>query len=310
MKTAFLFPGQGAQSPGMGADLYDSFDSYRAAFDRCASGAGLDLKSACFQGEGMDGSDVIQPAIYAHSVALLRTLDAEGVQADVYAGLSLGEYAALCAAGVLEDAQGASLVHRRGALMDDAVPPGTGGMLSVIGFTMDQLETAIAHYPNVYVSNHLSETQMVLGGLTEDLAALKPELETAGAKMVTLLALKGPSHCPLLNDAALRFAKELDGETLGAPVKPVYSNALGTPYPKDADIRALLCTQLCRRVRWHDSMEHMLKSGVTRFVEVGPGNVLTKMLKRRVGRDVALYSVRDEASLTSFLSAYREEPDA
>ncbi len=310
MKTAFLFPGQGTQSPGMGADLYDSFNSYRIAFDRCASGAGLDLKAACFLGEGMDGSDVIQPAIYAHSVALLRTLEAAGVHADVYTGLSLGEYAALCAAGVLEDAQGASLVHRRGALMDDAVPPGTGGMLSVIGFTMDQLETAIAHYPNVYIANHLSGTQMVLGGLTEDLSALKPELEATGARMVTLLALKGPSHCPLLNDAALRFSAELEGETLRKSTQTVYSNALGAPYPKDADVRALLCTQLCRRVRWHDTVEHMLKAGVTRFVEVGPGNVLTKMLKRRAGRDAALYSVRDAASLSSFLSAYKEEPDA
>lgn len=310
MKTAFLFPGQGAQSPGMGADLYDSFNSYRAAFDRCASGAGSDLRAACFQGEGMDGSEVVQPAIYAHSVALFRTLESEGVHADVYAGLSLGEYAALCAAGVFGDEQGASLVQRRGALMDGAVPPGTGGMLSVIGFTMDQLEAAITEYPNVYIANHLSETQMVLGGLTEDLAALQPELEAAGAKMVTPLALKGPSHCPLLNAAALRFRAVLDGETLAAPQKPVYSNAYGAPYPKDADIRALLCTQLCRRVRWHDSVEHMLKSGVTRFVEVGPGSVLTKMLKRRTGRDVSLHSVRDAASLTSFLNASREESNA
>ena len=307
MKTAFLFPGQGVQSPGMGSDLYQSYGRYRETFDRCAEGAGLDLQSACFAGEGMEDSGVIQSAIYAHSVALLRTLESEGVQADVYAGLSLGEYAALCAAGVLEDAQGTSLVYRRGTLMDDAVPPGTGGMLSVIGLAIDQLEAAIAHDPNIYVANHLSETQMVLGGLTEDLCALKPELEAAGAKMVTLLALKGPSHCPLLNDAALRFSAELKGETLGVPLKPVYSNALGAPYPKDADVRALLCTQLCRRVRWHDTVEHMLKKGVTRFVEIGPGSVLTKMLKRRVPRDVQLYSVKDAASLDAFLRACREE---
>lgn len=307
MKTAFLFPGQGAQSPGMGSDLYVNYDRYREAFDRCEAGAGLDLKAACFKGEGMDGSGTIQAAIFTHSVATLRALEAEGVGADVFAGLSLGEYAALAAAGVLGDAQGAGLVKRRGEIMDGAVPPGTGGMLSVVGLTMEQLEAAISAYPNVYVSNHLSETQMVLGGWLKDLNALKPVLETAGARMATLLALKGPSHCPLLDGAALRFRAELDTETLFPAKKPVYSNALGAPYPKDADVRALLCAQMNSRVRWHDCVEHLLSSGVTRFVEIGPGGVLTKMLKRRAGRDVSLYSVQDAASFEALLNADREE---
>lgn len=306
MKTAFLFPGQGAQSPGMGSDLYLNYDRYREAFDRCEAGAGLDLKSSCFKGEGMDGSDVIQATIYTHSIAILRALEAEGVSADVFAGLSLGEYAALSAAGVLDDAQGAQLVRGRGAIMDGAVPPGTSGMLSVVGLTMEQLEGAISAYPNVHVSNHLSETQMVLGGLLADLNALKPALEAAGARMVTLLALKGPSHCALLNEAALQFRTKLDGEALLSATKPVYSNALGAPYPKNADVRALLCAQMNSRVRWYDCVEHMLSSGVTRFVEIGPGGVLTKMLKRRVGRDIALFSVQDAASFEAFLRANME----
>jgi [acyl-carrier-protein] S-malonyltransferase len=307
MKTAFLFPGQGAQSPGMGADLYISNSRYRETFDRCEAATGLDLKSACFKGEGMDGSDVIQAAIYTHSVATLRALEAEGVKADVLAGLSLGEYAALCAAGVLQDAQGANLVKQRGALMDGAVPPGTGGMLSVVGLTMEQVEAAMKPFPNVYIANHLSETQMALGGLLPELDALKPVLETAGAKMVTMLAMKGPSHCPLLNEAARSFAAVLANEPLASPQITVYSNALGAAYPASADIRALLCTQMNGRVRWHDCVEDMLASGVTRFVEIGPGGVLTKMLKRRVDKDVLLFSVKDEASLNALISVYREE---
>ena len=306
MKTAFLFPGQGAQSPGMGSDLYLSYSRYREAFDRCEAGAGIDLKAACFKGEGMETSDVIQPAIYAHSVATLCQLEAEGVSAEFLAGLSLGEYAALTAAGVMDEAQGASLVRRRGALMDGAVPPGTGGMLSVVGLTLEQVEAAIAGQENVFVSNHLSETQLVLGGLLPELDALKPALESAGARMVTLLAMKGPSHCPLLNQAADRFEKELSGEALLAPCQPVYSNALGTLYPADADVRALLCTQMKTRVRWHDCVEDMLSRGVTRFVEIGPGGVLTKMLKRRVGREIQLFSVQDEVSLEAFLRANAE----
>ena len=306
MKTAFLFPGQGAQSPGMGSDLYLSYSRYRDAFDRCEAGANLDLKAACFRGEGMDESAVIQAAIYSHSLATLRLLESQGVRADVYAGLSLGEYTALAASGVLEDGAGASLVRRRGAVMDGAVPPGTGGMLSVVGLTLEQVEGVIAPFASVSIANHLSETQLTLGGLLGELGEAKAALEAAGARMAVMLAMKGPSHCPLLNEAAERFSDELAKETFGEPNAGVYSNALGMLYPKNADFRALLCAQMNTRVRWHDCVEHMLAHGVTRFVEIGPGGVLTKMLKRRVGREIALYSVQDAPSLEAFLRAETE----
>lgn len=306
MKTAFIFPGQGSQAPGMGSDLYLSNSRYREAFDRCEAGAGIDLKAACFKGEGMDESSVIQAAIFTHSLAALRALEAEGARADVFAGLSLGEYTALAAAGVLMDAQGASLVRRRGAVMDGAVPPGTGGMLSVVGLTLEQVEVVIAAFDNVFIANHLSETQITLGGLLGELEAAKPALEAAGARMAVMLAMKGPSHCPLLNQAAERFAGELAGEIFGEPCGAVYSNALGAPYPKNADYRALLCAQMNTRVRWHDCVEGMLSIGVTRFVEIGPGGVLIKMLKRRVGKEISLFSVQDEASMEAFLRAEKE----
>ena len=303
MKTAFLFPGQGAQAVGMGADLYESSIPYRQTFDACQEQSALNLKAACFEGVGMDGSGTIQAAIYAHTVSLLGAVRTAGVDADVFAGLSLGEYGALAAAGVLNAARGAALVRKRGTIMDGAVPPGTGGMLSVVGLTLEQVEACIANCEHVYVSNHLNKTQLVLGGLLPELDALKPVLEAAGARMVSLLAMKGPSHCPLLNEAAERFAAVLEGERFGAIAKTVYSNALGAPYPSGADVRALLCEQMRARVRWHDCVEHMLSSGVTRFVEIGPGNVLSKMLKRRVGSDIAVYSVSNAASLDAFLKA-------
>jgi [acyl-carrier-protein] S-malonyltransferase len=307
MKTAFLFPGQGAQTPGMGEDLYNYSDIYRQTFDLCEAGAEMDLKTACFEGAGLDGSETIQPAIFAHTVSLLKTIQTKGIHADVYAGLSLGEYSALCAAGVLEPAQGAALVRRRGAIMDGACPPGEGGMLSVIGFSQEQVETAIETYPEAYLANHLSLQQLVLGGRMDDLTKLKGELEAAGAKMVTLLAVKGPSHCPLLNEAADQFAVELGRTELGSMNGIVYSNALGAPYPPEADIRLLLCEQMRARVRWHDSIEHMLANGVTRFVEIGPGNVLAKLLKRRAGKEAAVLSVRDVGTLEAFLSECGEE---
>ena len=307
MKTAFLFPGQGAQAVGMGADLYELYDVYRSTFDACEQQAGLNLKAACFEGAGMDDSGTIQAAIYAHTVSLLKTVQSLGISADVFAGLSLGEYSALTAAGMLESSGGAALVRQRGRIMDDAVLPGTGGMLSVVGLTLEQVETCIAPYEHVFVSNHLNETQMALGGLLPELSALKPALEAAGARMVSLLAMKGPSHCPLLNDAAVRFAAVFEDERIGAVGRIVYSNVLGAPYPADADVRALLCEQMRSRVRWHDCVEHMLSGGVTRFVEIGPGNVLSKMLKRRVGAGVEVYSVSNAATLNTFLQAARGE---
>lgn len=171
---------------------------------------------------------------------------------------------------------------------------------------IDQVETVIAPYENVFVANHLSETQLTLGGLLGELAEAKAALEAAGARMAVMLAMKGPSHCPLLNTAAEQFATELAGEIFGEPCGAVYSNALGAPYPKNADYRALLCAQMNTRVRWHDCIEGMLAGGVTCFVEIGPGGVLTKMLKRRANRDITLYSVQDEASLEAFLRAEKE----
>lgn len=307
MKTAFLFPGQGAQTPGMGADLYNHIDIYRQTFDLCEAGAGLDLKAACFEGRGMDGSGTIQPAIFAHTVSLLSVLQKAGLGADAYAGLSLGEYSALAAAGALEPAQGAALVRRRGAIMDGAFPAGEGGMLSVIGFTVEQVEQSIGGYPEVYVANHLSELQTVLAGRIGDLTALKDVLEQAGAKLVTLLAVSGPSHCPLLNGAAEAFAAELKKTELKPMNAAVYSNALGASYPANADVRELLCEQMRSRVRWHDCMEHMLASGVTRFVEIGPGNVLAKLIKRRAGKNAQVLSVRDMDTLEAFMKKCGEE---
>lgn len=305
MKTAFLFPGQGAQTPGMGADLYNIHTVYTETFDLCEQGAELDLKAACFEGKRLDEGEVCQPAIFAHTVSLLKALQSEGVDAELYAGLSLGEYGALTAAGVFDIAQCAALVRQRGRIMDEAFPAGAGGMLSVIGFTVQQVEEALAGHASATVANHLSELQTVVAGEMADLLVLKEKFEQAGAKMVTLLSVRGPSHSPLLEKASQTFLSVLKREDIGVAGKTVYSNALGAPYPEGADISALLAEQMRSRVRWHDCTEHMIASGVERFVEVGPGNVLSKMLKRRVDKGVEVASVRDRDTLEKFLGAVR-----
>lgn len=302
MNTAFLFPGQGAQTVGMGKDLYDNFNIYKQTFEQCEQGAELDLKAACFEGERMDESEVVQPAIFAHSISLLAVLRNEGIDANIYAGLSLGEYSALTAGGVFDVTQCAALVRKRGCIMDGAFPIGECGMLSVIGFDIEKVQKIIEDYDNVYVANHLSELQIVLAGYMDDLKALEGVFQDAGAKMATLLNVRGPFHSPLLNDAADAFSELLKGEPLGGMKNTVYSNVLGKPYEKDSDIKALLAKQMRDRVRWHDCVEDMVANGVERYVEVGPGNVLGKLVKRRVGRgNASVTSVKDAAALEKFL---------
>ena len=284
MKTVFLFPGQGAQSAGMGADLYQKYDVFANTFDECEKGAGLNLKAACFEGERQDEGEVVQPAIFTVSAALTALLKSEGIAAQALAGLSLGEYSALTAAGVFSPAQCAALVRKRGAIMDEAFANGQAGMLSVIGFTAEQVQEMIEGQTDVYIANHLSELQIVLAGYREALEALAGTFEAAGAKMVTQLAVRGPSHAPLLQNASEQFAKVLEDEPLGQMSGTVYSNALGEPYGADSDIKALLAAQMRQRVRWHEITEHMIEAGFERFIEVGPGNVLSKLVKRRVGR--------------------------
>jgi [acyl-carrier-protein] S-malonyltransferase len=302
MKTAFLFPGQGAQTIGMGADLYGAFADYKEVFDQCAAGSGIDLKAACFEGAGMDDGQTVQPAIVAHSLGLHRILENSGVKADAYAGLSLGEYTALCAAGALEPSQCAALVRRRGRIMDEAFEKDAAGMLSVIGLPLGKIETLIEGVKDAYVANHLSDAQVVVAGYSPALLALKDVFMQAGARMAVLLSVRGPSHAPLLHEAATAFAVSLKDERfLPFPGQTVYAGALGAPYPEDAEVKELLVLQMESRLRWHDCVEHMIQSGVDRFVEVGPGNVLSKLVSRRVGKDATVVSVRDAVTLQAFL---------
>ncbi len=306
MKTAFLFPGQGAQSAGMGADLYDSIYIYKHTFDVCCDGAGLDLKKACFEGEGLEKGEIVQPAIFAHSISLFKVLQNEGIDADIYAGLSLGEYTALCAAGVFGVAQCAGLVRERGSMMDSAYAEGEGGMLSVIGFPIEEVQDAVRGVEDAYAANHLSELQTAISGKTEGLLKLKELFESRGAKMASMLSVAGPFHSPLLEGAAQEFLQLLGGMQIGAAQKTVYSNALGAPYGKDDDIKHLLAKQMCSRVRWHECTEHMIASGIERYVEVGPSNVLSKLIKRRAGKDTAVESVRDMSTLEKILSVNKQ----
>ncbi len=251
----------------------------------------------------MDESEVVQPAIFAHSMSLLRVLQSEGIDADIYAGLSLGEYSALTAAGAFSIAQCAALVRKRGRIMDNAFEPGVCGMLSVIGLDIDKVSSVIAPYDNVYAANHISELQIVISGYMGDLIVLEPVFLSEGAKMAAMLDVAGPFHSALLKDAASTFFDVLEQIEMADIDKIVYANVLGKRYTDTSDKKALLTDQMCTRVRWHDCTEDMISSGVTDYVEVGPGNVLSKLIKRRVDKGSAnIASVNNAKSLDKFLA--------
>lgn len=295
---AFLFPGQGAQSPGMGQDVYAENAAYREMFDAMDAVLPFDLKSACFEGEGLEKSEVTQPAILAHSISLLAAL---GQTADIVAGLSLGEYSAMTAAGMISPAECAKLVFQRGEMMDAAVPNGIGGMMSILGLTIDTVEEILGDTPDVWAANHLSDTQVVLAGKAEALTVIEEKFTAAGAKTV-LLNVSGPFHSPMLKETAENFKALVKGIDIKEPNVIIYSNFTAEPYGQISEVPELLASQMCGRVRWYDITEKLIARGVTEIVEVGPGMVLSKMLKRQIDNpDVQIASVRDLKSLQKYL---------
>jgi len=299
MKTAFLFPGQGAQSVGMGKVIYEANVTYRKTFDRICAASGVDLNAACFEGIGLDVSAVIQPAIYAHSLSLLAAI---GETADVYAGLSLGEYTALTAAGVIDMEKGAALVNKRGAMMDAAVPDGMGAMISVLGLNVAQVEAIVKDIANVWVANHLSETQVVIGGKKDVLSAIESRFIEIGAKTV-FINVSGPFHTPMLDETAKKFKEILEDTDLKQPNAIIYSNYTANPYASKHEVPELLARQMCGRVRWHETMENLITDGIKKFVEIGPSMVLSKMLKRRLkGEDIEIISIRDLKSFEKYMT--------
>ncbi|MBN2878793.1 MAG: ACP S-malonyltransferase [Clostridia bacterium] len=303
MKRAILFPGQGAQETGMGKDLYESSAVYREVFDSIDAGLDFSLKESCFEGVNMDKSEYVQPAIYAHSVALLKAL---GIGADIYAGLSLGEYSAMTAVNMQDAVKGAQLVNQRGNIMDSAVEYGKGGMMSVLGLDMESVEKALAEYGNIWVANHLSEGNIIIAGEKESVEKSESRFIELGAKTI-VLNTSGPFHTPMLESAAEKFIEHLKKADFKEPDAIIYSNYTAMPYESAADAPHLLSKQMSNPVRWHEITEKLIALGVDEFVEIGPSMVLSKMLKRRLKEsDVKIHSVRNLKTFEKYLEEQKE----
>ena len=288
-KIAFLFPGQGAQFVGMGRELYAELPSVRTLFDRASELLGIDLKGLCFDGpaEALNATDVSQPALFVASLAALESLKA--TNPDVVsacagaAGLSLGEYTALVFAGSIDFEAGLRLVRLRGEAMQAAAVATKSGMASVLGLDeqkVDELCGRAEQFGRLWKANLLGPGNIVVSGdaaALEQVGSIAAEL---GAMKVIRLEVAGAFHCPLMKPADQQLAAILAQTEIVAPRLPVYSNVDATPHAEPNDIRATLVSQVLEGVRWEASMRRMMADGFDTFYEVGPGRVLTGLLKR------------------------------
>lgn len=304
-RLAFLFPGQASQYPGMGRDLAENFAESRAVFEEADAALGFAISKVCFEGdeEALKLTENTQPAILTVSVAAYRALEGRGIQPDFAAGHSLGEYSALVAAGALEFADAVKLVRQRGRYMQEAVPAGEGAMAAILGLSpADVAEVCKKAAKGEVVSpaNLNSPEQTVIAGAA---GAVKRAVEIAsqsGAKRAVILAVSAPFHCAMLTPAQRRLEADLRAARFGELRFPVITNVDAEAVTTGDEARDAVIRQVTLPVRWLDSVREMIDQDVKVFVEVGPGKVLTGLL-RQIDRSVRCFNVEDAAGLKSTL---------
>lgn len=311
MATAFTFPGQGSQAVGMGKDLADAYPEARAVFEEVDEALGEKLSTVIFEGpeDKLTLTANAQPALMAMSMALMRVLEARGLKlentASHVAGHSLGEYSALCAAGMFSIADTARLLRIRGNAMQAAVPAGEGAMAAIIGLEIADVEAACAEsraHGAVQIANDNGGGQLVISGIKAAVEAAAAAATEKGAKRALLLSVSAPFHSSLMQPAAEAMREALAGVAKNTPVVPVISNVRATPVSDPDEIIELLVEQVTGQVRWRETIEWFAKKGVTTVAEVGAGKVLTG-LARRIDRSVSGLNVSGPADIDPFLAA-------
>ncbi|HEY9172305.1 MAG TPA: ACP S-malonyltransferase [Verrucomicrobiae bacterium] len=304
-KTAFLFAGQGAQVVGMGKDLAEAFPEAKAWFDRANAAVGYDLASVCFAGPDAEltKTENAQPAIFLVSWVTLELLKARvpALPCDATAGLSLGEFTALTAAGVMSFEDGLRVVRQRGRFMQEACEVTKGGMAAVIGLDEAPAREVCAE-AGVVLANLNCPGQLVISGPADCIAKAVELAKARGAKRAIALPVAGAYHSPLMASAQPKLQAELAAVKLSAPSVPVISNVTAQPHAGPDEIRARLVEQVTASVRWEESMRYLLAQGFTRFIEFGPGSALSGFMKR-IDKTAQVLNVADAASLEATAKA-------
>ena len=290
-KTAFIFPGQGAQKAGMGKDFYEQSETARMLIDRASELLDIDMKALCFEkNDLLDQTEYTQAALVTVCLAMEKVLEERGIKPDVTAGLSLGEYCAVTAAGGMSAEDAIAAVRKRGILMQNAVEDGKGAMAAVLGLSAKDIEAVLEGMAGVSVANYNCPGQIVITGRKKSVDQAAEVLKEAGAKRVLPLNVSGPFHSPMLEEAGKKLAEVLEHVELH-PLQIPYVTNVTAAYVRDiGQTKALLAQQVASSVLWQQSVEAMIADGVDRFVEIGPGRTLAGFM-RKISKEVKVYNV-------------------
>jgi [acyl-carrier-protein] S-malonyltransferase len=290
-KIAFIYPGQGAQKVGMGKDFYENSKVAKELFDRANEQLDFDLLKTCFEeNEEINDTKYTQPAMVATCLAITNHLMEENIKPEMTAGLSLGEYAAIAAAGGMDDLDAVLTVRKRGIFMDEAVPDHQGSMMAVLGLENDVVEQIMKSVEKASVANYNCPGQIVITGEKKAVLEAGEKLQEAGAKRTIELNVSGPFHSEFLKPAGEKLEKELEAVSWNALEIPYVTNVDANPVDDIAKTKDLLTKQISSSVLWEQSMRTMIDLGVDTFVEIGPGRTLAGFL-RKIDRDVQVINV-------------------
>ena len=290
-KIAFIFPGQGAQACGMGQDFYEQTETGKRIFDKATQLMGFSMPQLCFEeNDRLDITEYTQAAMVTASIAMMRVLEENGIKPDVAAGLSLGEYCALAAAGVMSDEDAIRTVRQRGILMQEAVPVGEGAMAAILALDAAAIEEVTGAMEGVWIANYNCPGQIVISGEKAAVEEACEKLKAAGAKRAVMLNVSGPFHSGMLTAAGEKLGQVLSRVELHEPRIPYVANVTAQYVKSAAEVKELLTRQVSSSVRWQQSVEAMIGDGVDTFIEIGPGKKLAGFM-RKISRDVKTLNV-------------------
>ncbi len=290
-RVAFLYPGQGAQKAGMGKDFYENSPLAKEIYDKASEALGLDMKAICFEeNDKLDLTEYTQAALVTTCLAMTRAAKEAGLKADITAGLSLGEYAAIAAAGGMEDLDAVRLVRKRGILMQNTVPAGEGAMCAVMAMEAEKIEQVIKDIDGVTVANYNCPGQIVITGRKEAVEQAAKALKEAGAKRTIMLNVSGPFHSPMLVSAGEELFRELEKVKMSPLAIPYVTNVSAKKVTDISETKDLLAKQVSSPVCWMQSMDYLISEGVDTFVEIGPGKTLAGFMKK-IDRNVKVINI-------------------